>query len=238
MLKEAIIFTIGCSILVTNAVLSFLPYVGLRFKLPDGVIYVECVLSVASCTLFLIGSIFSFLEAIRWTRGKWSGWQLDLASDSDLSYGKTGSGNDPEKGSQSTGGLPSARATAFWAFLPTAHELCHLGIIACSIFLCSSIVYCSTSIIALITVLKDGQIVRWIRYPQLVAAIGFAMASMLLMLKAQRNWWRPAVERLSWHVNLWNLIGSAGFIFCSGFGLMENVYWAQYQFGCSYLWGK
>ena len=238
MLKEAIIFTVGCSILVTNAILCFLPYMKLGFQLPSAVVYVEAVLSVMSCSLFLIGSCFSFAEAVYWTRGKWLSWKLEQNLASNKANPETSYESDIEKAKESPANDYGARAEAVWAFLPTADEMCHLGVAACMIFLFSSIVYWSCSIISLVTTLTDGQVARWIRYPQLVAAIGFAVASILLILKAQDNWWHPAFRSLAWHVNFWNLVGSAGFIFCSGFGLMQNVYWAQYQFGCSYLWGK
>jgi len=58
------------------------------------------------------------------------------------------------------------------------------------------------------------------------------------MLQAQTAWWRPAFGSYTWHTNLLNLIGSTGFVFCAGFGLLKDVSWAEYQFGCSYLWGE
>ena len=123
------------------------------------------------------------------------------------------------------------------------HEMyCNLGLVAILIFLCSSFIYSVTAIMSLATILSLGEVWRAIRYPQLVAGSGFIVGSLILLFKTQKDttgcWWKPALRRLAWHVNLWNLVGSAGFVFCALFGLYAPVHWSDFQFNCSYLWGS
>ena len=60
----AIVFTIGCTTLVVNAFLAFLPFVDARFELPYKIIYVEAILTFIVCFLFLIGSFLAYLETM------------------------------------------------------------------------------------------------------------------------------------------------------------------------------
>lgn len=129
-----------------------------------------------------------------------------------------------------------------WQTLLTLHELrtfylSQLQFVASLISLTSSFIYTITAILALISIFRTSTIATWIRFPQLVAAFGFALSSWLAMVQAQRSWWRPALKRVVWHANLLNLIGSLGFIFCSILGLLQHS-WAEYQFGCTFLWGS
>lgn len=272
----AIVFTIGCSVLVVNAVLSFLPFLNAAWALPPSVIYVEGGLSLASNALFLCGSAFSLIQTIRAERHNTYDEPLDNISPMDPAEEKSSTSNLPgtnadfsastetlvnSEQTQTTLNLPgtnpnfsasaetlvnpnekSTPANAYHATL-TTHEfwmrcIHETSLLATALFLCSSIVYFTSSIASIITIAQTGTISRWIRYPQLIAACGFAIASIMMMLQRQQKWWRPAWRSSRWMVNLWNLVGSAGFIFCACFGLIENVGWAKYQFGMSYLWGS
>lgn len=260
-LVAAVIFTIGCSILVVNAILSFLPFASSRIRVPHEAIYVEGVLSIFSCVLFLTGSICAYLETVNANQGQLFGptafpynpygnaseGSLDSESgwtDINLGYQDGDSTLDlcTEKDSKSTNAKtsPEDPPLKLW---PTFTELrtqyiFDLRFVANAIFLSSSILYCITAFLSLITILQCGYIATWIRYPQLVAAIGFVLGSIFGMLRAQDKWWKPVPGKLKWQINFWNLVGSAGFVFCAIFGIIEHTYWAKYQFGCSYLWGK
>ena len=78
-LRVSIIFTIGAIVLVTNSALSFLPFIGLKAHLPKSIIYVEGILSVVSCGLFLVGSTIAFWESLKATSGQggYFGWELE-----------------------------------------------------------------------------------------------------------------------------------------------------------------
>lgn len=276
----AVVFTIGCGVLVVNACLSFVPFISTQVKLPISILYLEGILSVMTCGLFLTGSVFHFLEVVNANRGGCFGWKLKQSSysestesivekgahihttpDEQFDYPQMSQANPCGRLRAPT--LPSnvevtveekfdnmtindeytTTEKATWRFFPTVYELQtyylhEIGFVATMIFLSCSVLYFSTSIASLATILSTGEIARWIRYPQLVAAMGFALASVMLMIHNQTDWWRPAIRNLRWHINFWNLVGSAGFIFCAVFGLAQHVYWAQYQFGCSYLWGS
>jgi len=41
---------------------------------------------------------------------------------------------------------------------------------------------------------------------QVVGAVGFIVASGMLTLETQRNWWRPEPLDIGWHVAFWNLV--------------------------------
>ena len=331
MLKVAIVFTIGCIVLAVNSVLCFMPFISLRVRLPAQIVYVEGILSVLSCGVFVIGSALAFLEAYNASNGRrgFRGWKLEQPqSSSTEAILESGQISEKETSWESDhvsekGTIPeniSATETSFiiekdsmiddvlvsekaeetdvvppvhyihqnsiheelfgharnvvieredqedvicekpptnntttqpadsttWKSIRAAHGLraqyCELGLIASGIFLLSSMLYCATAVAGLATTLKYGKVARSIRYPQLVAASGFALASLLLIIKTQRHcrkkWWQPAVHSLGWYVNLWNFIGSAGFFFCAYFGLLETSSWAGFEFSCSYLWGE
>ena len=133
-----------------------------------------------------------------------------------------------------------------WRLFPRWHDLCtyyiyDLGFLACGLLLCSSLIFWSASVVVLATSLKLLDVPRWVRIPQIIAGVGFTVSSALLALETQKQWWMPAPQVLGWHINFWNLIGSAGFTACAVFGYIESEHslqWAQYQFGCSFLWGE
>lgn len=129
-----------------------------------------------------------------------------------------------------------------WRNLPTLHDLrtyyfteiqCLAGLIS----VLSSSIYTITGVLALISIFHNGTIATWIRFPQLIAATGFATSSLLLMLQAQKAWWRPNLGNLLWYAGLLNLIGSCGFIFCAVLGLLRHS-WVEYHFGSTFLWAS
>ena len=287
-LRVSIIFTIGCFVLVINSALSFLPFIGLKTHLPHAVIYVEGILSVVSCGLFLAGSVIAFWESVKASagRGGYFGWELEdyspvetkesaaekgelcgdkaektetaLTPPQVLHYIHENSSHaklfnhwaDPtfEDGKLSIPQIPPPPylEQPTWAHVTSAHGFhvphCNLSLVASGIFLLSSLIYTMTAIASLITILSIGEVFRAIRYPQMVAGAGFVIGSILLLIKSQKDttgyWWKPALRRLAWHVNLWNLIGSVAFVFCACFGLFAHVHWSDFQFNCSYLWGS
>lgn len=273
MLQVAVVYTIACIILSGNAVLSFWPNIVPGFRAPPVVLYIEGVLSVMSCGLFLIGGVFSFMEVLKAKRGErlqnviWQNYgtvveEDDVADEAEKVEEKcrresirvavtemlerttslartislTGDNGAPHDID------PNADARLTWQSLPTLHELrthylSQLQFLASLISVTSSFVYTVTAILALISIFMTHTIATWIRFPQLAAAVGFALSSWLAMVQAQRSWWRPALKTMVWHANLLNLVGSLGFIFCSVLGLLRH-HWAEWQFGCTFLWGS
>lgn len=43
-------------------------------------------------------------------------------------------------------------------------------------------------------------------YGQVVGAVGFIVASAMLMLETQKRWWEPRPLDIGWHVAFWNLV--------------------------------
>lgn len=267
MLQVAVVFVVACVILSGNAVLSFWPNIVPGFQPPPVVLYIEGTLSVLSCTLFLLGGVFAFIEIIRVRQGERLSSVVvqnygtaiiedDISDEEEKVEEKTRresiriavtevlerttslartislTANEPDN-------YPSS---VKWHALPTFHELrtqyfTKLEFVASLVSVTSSFVFTVSAVLALISIFRTNTIATWIRYPQLAAAAGFAVSSWLAMVQAQRSWWRPAWRKMVWHANLLNLIGSLGFIFCSILGLLQHS-WAEYQFGCTFLWGS
>jgi len=256
----ATIFVLGCSVLSVNAVLTFLPHMGTRFVPPTWVVYVEGALSVVSSALFVAGGVFGLVYAVC--------VQQIVAEDipSTVSaadcFGKLVEKDvhiaEPEKAVLAYPGLEIPTEEDYELYKtdtsPTqsllqklilrsheswSHHVREIGFVITIMFLSSSTIFFAASIAAIISIAKIGQIVPWIRYPQLIGAVGFAVASVMMMLQTQKAWWRPAHHNLRWYVGLTNFIGSVGFIVCACFGLVQSDdLWARYHFGLSYFWGE
>lgn len=261
---SAVIFTIGCFILSANSVLCIMPLIDQHFS--HGIIaldYLEASLSIVSCTLFLIGSTVAFVRSFRihgcfeLIEGEvvygsekelpWPKAELNTNSSSNLLGTSSRPSTPPPCLTQQS--LPVTRKFSF----PLAckqlvqHARHDLSLAANWISLVGSMIYTMTSVAALISIHQTGNIALWIRWPQLVGGAGFLISSAILIVHIQRqefafghssSVWRPAWNHLRWHVNAWNLIGSAGFILCASCGLIEHANWARWSFGVSYLWGS
>jgi hypothetical protein len=129
-----------------------------------------------------------------------------------------------------------------WRWCPSADELrthmmYDIGFVTTCVLLSSSFVYCSASIAALATTGKTGMVARWIRIPQMVAAVGFTISSALFALETQSAWLQPESKALGWHLNVWNFVGRLGFVLTAIFGFAESLPDAGFWFGCNFLWG-
>lgn len=131
-----------------------------------------------------------------------------------------------------------------WIWLPSWQEVrTHLrydfGFVTATMLVLSSAVYCAMAWAALATVCKTGEVAPWIRFPQLVAALGFVASCVLSMIETQPNWWQPSMGVVGWHANAFNVVGSVGFMLTAVFGYVERrAGWAEYQYGCAFLWGE
>ena len=130
-----------------------------------------------------------------------------------------------------------------WMWLPSSHEVVShfiydVGFVACTILLCSSILFWASAVAALTSIeVNNHEIWSWIRIPQLIAGLGFITSSTLFMVETQTDWWRPQPRVLGWHLSCWNVIGGTGFAACAAFALGNGAEWAQFQLGCSFFWG-
>ena len=71
--------------------------------------------------------------------------------------------------------------------------------------------------------------------PQAIGGTGFVLASLAFIFETQPTWWKIQPTTIGWHVGVFNLIGSAGFLLCGVFGYFT---WGTYQSGCSTFWGS
>ena len=222
--------TAACVFLVTNSILSFLPYANPSFQPPEWITTLEGVLTLVGCVLFLTSSSMSFIEAVNQDQRGSFGWKQESSNQSDSSHaveseGTTlvpdwckmsrrnsianlfrGSNNQDDMNGERTALLGKhdcdSRAPS-WRFFPSMHEirnhlLYDIGFLACSILLISSAIYCACAAAALITILTTGDIIPWIRLPQVIASLGFMASSALFMVETQEEWWRPQYNAIGW----------------------------------------
>lgn len=136
------------------------------------------------------------------------------------------------------------RTTQPWVWLPSWEEVrthlrYDLGFVTATTLATASAIYCTMAWTAVGTIFRHNSVPGWTRFPQLVAALGFVSSCALSMIETQRNWWRPSPGTIGWHANVFNVVGSVGFGLTAVFGYVEReAGWAEYQFGCAYLWGE
>jgi len=233
---------------------------GTKFEPPTWVVYVEGALSVVSSSLFVAGGVFGLIYAVCMQQAVAGSTSkpLSAADYFDKLVKQDVHIAEPEKAVLAYPGLEIPTEEDHESFKtetsPTqsllqklllrgqqtwSHHVREIGFVITIMFLSSSTIFFAASIAAIISIAKTGQIVPWIRYPQLIGAVGFAVASVMMMLQTQKAWWRPAHHNLRWYVGLTNFIGSVGFIVCACFGLVQSDdLWARYHFGLSYFWGE
>ena len=227
---------------------------------PTWVVYVEGALSVVSSSLFVAGGVFGLVYAVcvQQAVNEPASKPLSAAHYFDKLMEQDIHITEPEKAVLAYPGLeipteedhepfktetsatqPLLQKLLLRGHDAWSHHVREVGFVITIIFLSSSTIFFAASIAAIISIAKIGQIVSWIRYPQLLGAVGFAVASVMMMLQTQKAWWRPAHHNLRWYVGLTNFIGSVGFIVCACFGLVQSDdLWARYHFGLSYFWGE
>ena len=63
---------------------------------------------------------------------------------------------------------------------------------------------------------------------QVVGAMGFIIASAMLMVETQKHWWQPRPLDIGWHVAFWNLVARTprfGAAHMSAFCLFMTRHW-------------
>jgi hypothetical protein len=226
--------TAACVFLVTNAILSFLPYANPNFQPPGWITALEGVLTLVGCALFLTSSSISFIEAANQDQRGCFGWKHESSAQSASSEAVQsdsttlvpdwckisrrnsianlfrGSNKQDEMNGDRTpllGKHDCDNSAPSWRFFPTMQEIRHhllydIGFLACSVLLISSAIYCACAAAALITILTTGNIIVWIRIPQVTASLGFMASSALFMVETQEEWWRPQYNAIGWRVLL------------------------------------
>lgn len=97
-----------------------------------------------------------------------------------------------------------------------------LGFHACATLFASSILYWAISLALLAVTIIGTDIAPWIRILQLVAAVGFAVASAIFAIELQHHWALPAPNVLGWHIGFWDFLGSCGLALCAVFALLND----------------
>ena len=77
--------TAACVFLVTNAILSLLPYANPKFQPPEWITTLEGVLTLVGCVLFLTSSSMSFIEAVNQDHRSSLGWKQESPAHSESS---------------------------------------------------------------------------------------------------------------------------------------------------------
>lgn len=261
----AISFVSGCTLLVVNAFLSILPQLDSSIQLSPTVVIAQSSLTFIGCSLFLTSSTLSYLEAVNVSNEGCFGWSAEQTApassghNEDMGLGVTtrlvpddscsshydyhSSNSNPDKSSNTDdSGQAKDRTRTRMRMFPTLDELrtsyiYDLGFIACATLFASSIIYWFTSLASLIVTILGVETASWIRVLQLIAALGFAVASAIFALETQGNWMIPAVDCLGWHIGFWNFVGSCGFILFAAFTLATDTK-AQSSSTVHYFWGE
>ncbi|KAF2160312.1 hypothetical protein M409DRAFT_70490 [Zasmidium cellare ATCC 36951] len=237
----AIVFTFGSVIWVLS---SFFAYMPMDKNAPPSLSAYGCGITafIGSC-VFVLGSILLMMETVKDNRDAEFGWAVDQQWDENT--GTTVYRVTPETKS---GQGHKQRELKSWApsvRLPTLKELrehyiYEVAFWSSIIQLLSSFVFLVSGITALPKLydqlsrpLVDA--VYWT--PKLVACCGFILSALLAMFECQKKWNKPAWNNLGWHIGLWKLIGSVGFILVPCFGF-NRADWAQYQATIHCLWGS
>lgn len=208
----AVSFVSGCVLLVVNASLSVLPLLDPGIQLSRKAVIAQACLTFIGCTLFLTSSLLSWLEAVNANREGCFGWSTEqtVHGSSDYNEGMAlgittrlvpdescsshydyrvpekrpeqccasdGSAIQQNKGDKPTG----------LRLFPTLHELrtdyiYDLGFGACSTLFLSSVIYWITALASLVVAILKVETAPWIRALQLIAALGFAVASAIFAL--------------------------------------------------------
>ncbi|KAH0581938.1 hypothetical protein H2248_011608 [Termitomyces sp. 'cryptogamus'] len=223
----AMAFTTGSVIWVINGFFSFLPLVNSDVMISEaGLGWTAFV----GATIFEAGSILGILEA--WNREDAAdfGWNFYLLHHKNTAN-DIGSGH-PEK--------PSKQWIWFTMDTKYFHELGFLAaffqLLAASVFWISGFTAIPGIYTAIIkhTGVLDGTF--WT--PQVVGGCGFIISSTLIMLEAQKAWYKPNVLSLGWQIGFWNFIGAIGFTLCGALGYGAQVSsGVSYQSSLSTFWG-
>lgn len=237
----AIVFTIGSIIWIMSSFFAFMP---MDEQAPPSLSAFGCgITAFIGSLVFLLGAILLMLESLKDSRDTDFGWKVDQQWDEESGttiYRVLPVNKDGE--SQQKRELKSWTPTIQ---LPTmedmrTHYIYELAFWYSLIQLGSSLIFLISGITALPSVydlLSEKMVIAVYWTPKLVACVGFITSALMGMAECQRTWLKPAWNNLGWHIGLWKLIGSIGFLMVPCFGF-NTADWSQYVATVHCLWGK
>ncbi|KAH8732492.1 hypothetical protein GQ44DRAFT_697717 [Phaeosphaeriaceae sp. PMI808] len=255
----AYMFTIGSVIWVINAFFVWLPLVRPDTVFSNEELYGGGITAFIGATVFEIGSILLWLEAINENKAGCFGWAVEQA----FAYEEQGEqeqgilrpsyahcthhhsnkrslirSEEPTKDGRDA----NARSWVWWPSTKTLRtDYIHsLGFLASLSQLMGATIFWISGLTALPGIYNHmSRPISIVFYwaPQIFGGLGFIVSGTLFMLETQPAWWKPAPKTLGWWIGAWNLIGGVGFTICPAFGLDESS-WAQYQACLSTFWGS
>lgn len=262
----AIIFTLGCLVLVVNAVLTIYALAKPGFQPPRPYFYAQGALSLLSSVLFVTGGGFGIIYVVKARQEDDLLVGVEPSEDADLEKGVSQLRRAPALSEYSievtivdekpqhqeeddTNNINQRNILQRCWYSSREvwyHYTGEIGFWTTIIFLCSSVIFLGANIASMVTIITAGEILRCVRYPQLVGSIGFAIASAMIMVSAYKQahaehpgkWWQLPWHHRRWYVGFGNLVGSAGFTICAIAGLIVGSEWSKDQFGISFTWGS
>ncbi|KAF2664971.1 hypothetical protein BT63DRAFT_81428 [Microthyrium microscopicum] len=232
----AFIYTIGSMIWVLNACFTWLPLVAPSSEFPNEILYGGGITAFFGVLVFEIGSYLLVVESVNAEQTTYFGSAVKQL----FGYGLT----NPEIIIHSTGFkepfIFTQKSTIksevgrtittiekiewiwfpSWKAMRTRHfyDLAFLSAIS---QLLGTSVFCISGITGLPGILNHlsrplTAAIYWT--PQTIGAPGFFISGLLILLKNQKQWYKPALKTLDWHVGLWSVFGGVGFILSPVFG--------------------
>lgn len=213
-------------------------------------------------TIFEIGGVLLFLEAINADREQNFGWAFlaDLHRD-ELSPGM-------DAATRIEASPPDGDNKIAWVWAPSWHDfsthlIFDLGFLASLIMVVGCTIFYIPGILALpqlYQLIEDADVVDQAFWtPLVVGGVLFVVSGVLYVLETQEKWvrkhnpesifetwadcthsqWKPAPKQLGWHIAMWTLVGAIGFLLSPLFGLFSESDndWALWQSNFSSLWG-
>jgi hypothetical protein len=198
-------------------------------------------------SVFVVGSVLLFLEAINENREGCFGWAVERVMESSQSRFKLSADLDEcnhhhqEHNFASKSQDPSSK----WIWIPSmdelkTHYIYQLGFLASATQLGAASIFWISGLTALPGIYNHLSIaaLKGAYYaPQIMGGSGFVISGLLFMLETQDIWYKPAWNTLGWYIGVLNTIGGFGFMLCPVFGLITPS-WGAYQEGLSTFWGS
>ncbi|CAI7609530.1 unnamed protein product [Penicillium glandicola] len=242
----AMSFTIGSAIFIINGFFVWLPLVDKKTEFHGEITVAGGWTGFVGATIFELGGVLLFLEAINTNHTGCFGWALETVLEKTIDDGIPRPEMNEIRPSSSRCEHHHANRKSFLRekhhhASENAHsQLDGTGYVTSSsdgsatIFWIGAIV----GIPPIFNHMSQGLIDGLYWGTTILGGMGFIISSLLYTLETQSKWYLPAWHVLGWHIGIWNLIGSVGFTLCGALGPASSNSGVNYQSSLATFWGS